>query len=562
MANYISNVLDPNNTPQTEPLADRKQVKNSAGGFVFAVDNWTRLDRWLVLGSEGGSFYASERDLTKQNIDGLKAALAENGVRFINTVVEVSHAGRAPKNEPALFALALAAADKRQDVSAYALAKLPEVARIPTHLFAFVEFVSALRGWGRALRSGVAEWYLSKPSDQLSYQLAKYQSRNGWSHRDVLRLCHAHPKGLDHQALLHWAVKGWDSVGEAAHENPVLAPIWAFERAKKLDVQTGVKELIRLIADYNLPRECVPTEFLNEVSVWDALLQKMPVTATIRNLGKMTSIGLIGPNSAAAKIVSERLADINILRKARLHPISVLLAQSTYKSGHGMKGNLSWSPVPRVVNSLEQAFYDSFVNAPKTGKRFYLGLDVSGSMASGNVAGTPLTPRDASAALAMVTMRTESDYYIAGFTGGAGGYGMRAYSDDSITPLALNPNMSLTDAVRTVSGLPFGSTDCALPMIDALRKKIPVDAFVIYTDSETYASGSVHPTVALQEYRNKMGIDAKLIVVGLVSNDFTIADPTDSGQMDVVGFNSSVPQVIAEFVGTENVAVAEEEEAE
>lgn len=557
MKNYISNVLDPSNTPQSEALPNKNQVKNSAGGFVFAVDNWTRLERFLILGSEGGSYYASERELTKQNIDGLKAALAEDGKRFVNTVSEISDAGRAPKNDPALLALALAVADKRKDVSSYALSKLNTVARIPTHLFHFAEYVQSLRGWGRALRSGVAEWYLSQPAQKLAYQMTKYQSRDGWTHRDLLRLCHAHPTSEDHKAILHWAVKGWESVGDAPHDNATLLPVWTFEKAKRLTPQTGTKELVGLIADYNLPRECVPTEFLSQVEVWEALLQKMPMTAMIRNLGKMTSIGLIAPNSDAARTVGNRLDDVELLHKSRIHPISVLMAQSVYKQGRGMKGSLTWSPVDRVVNALEKAFYASFANAPKTGKRFYIGLDVSGSMGIGNVAGTPLTPREAAAAMAMVTMKTEDEYYIAGFTNGPGtslhsGYG------SGVAKLEMTPNMSLTDAVRYTSNLPFGGTDCALPMIDALAQKIPADVFMVITDNETWA-GNVHPSVALQNYRNKMGIDSKLIVMGVVSNGFSIADPTDAGQMDVVGFDSAVPQVVAQFIGVGQPVAAEEE---
>lgn len=57
----------------------------------------------------------------------------------------------------------------------------------------------------------------------------------------------------------------------------------------------------------------------------------------------------------------------------------------------------------------------------------------------------------------------------------------------------------------------------------------------------------MHPTVALQLYRNKMGIPAKLIVCGMVSNSFTIADPTDAGMFDVVGFDAATPQVISVF---------------
>ena len=39
--------------------------------------------------------------------------------------------------------------------------------------------------------------------------------------------------------------------------------------------------------------------------------------------------------------------------------------------------------MPQVVDALDQAFERSFDTAPQTNQRFYLGIDVSGSMASG-----------------------------------------------------------------------------------------------------------------------------------------------------------------------------------
>jgi 60 kDa SS-A/Ro ribonucleoprotein len=56
-------------TPQSEPIPGADQVRNSAGGFAWAVDDWTRLRRFLILGSEGGSYYAGERELTRENAD-------------------------------------------------------------------------------------------------------------------------------------------------------------------------------------------------------------------------------------------------------------------------------------------------------------------------------------------------------------------------------------------------------------------------------------------------------------------------------------------------------------
>jgi 60 kDa SS-A/Ro ribonucleoprotein len=162
-----------------------------------------------------------------------------------------------------------------------------------------------------------------------------------------------------------------------------------------------------------------------------------------------------------------------------------------------------------------------------------------------------LTPRDASAALALVTAATEAQYEVVGFFAAEGGFkkrGRRVYDGytDGLTPLALSPRQRLDDAVKTVSNLPFGGTDCALPMLYAQDREREIDTFVILTDSETWA-GDVHPVQALRDYRDASGIDARLVVVGMVSNGFSIADPADPGMLDVVGFDTSTPQLISDF---------------
>ena len=96
-------------TPQSEPLPG--QVPNSAGGHGWQVDDWQRLARFLVLGSEGGSYYATERALTRENAQAVQRCIATDGARAVREIVAISKAGRAPKNDPAIFALALACAD-------------------------------------------------------------------------------------------------------------------------------------------------------------------------------------------------------------------------------------------------------------------------------------------------------------------------------------------------------------------------------------------------------------------------------------------------------------------
>ncbi|MCL2767556.1 MAG: hypothetical protein FWE49_02360 [Synergistaceae bacterium] len=40
---------------QQEPAFGKNMVKNNAGGYVFQVSPETRLDRFLILGTESGS---------------------------------------------------------------------------------------------------------------------------------------------------------------------------------------------------------------------------------------------------------------------------------------------------------------------------------------------------------------------------------------------------------------------------------------------------------------------------------------------------------------------------
>ena len=142
--------------------------------------------------------------------------------------------------------------------------------------------------------------------------------------------------------------------------------------------------------------------------VWEALLEEMPITALVRNLATMTRVGLLDPSSAATAHVVAELADAERIRRARVHPIAVLAALRTYASGRGARGRNEWWSVRQIVDALDAAFYTAFGNVTPTDKRLLLALDVSGSMESGWVAGIPgLSPRDASAALALVTAATE-----------------------------------------------------------------------------------------------------------------------------------------------------------
>lgn len=537
--NYVDQAasLNPQSavTPQTQAIPGRESemARNNAGGFTFTLDKWGTLDRFIMLGSENGNYYVGKKDVAKQSFANTLACIAEDGVRAVERAVEYSVSGRAPKNDGALVVLALAAAKGSAATQQAAFDALPKVARIGTHLFTFTSIFKAIGGkWNAAAKRGVSKWYTNRNTDKLAIQVLKYQQRDGWSHRDVLRLAHVKPQNDLQTNLFKYVVKG----GEALTQGDVIPRLVVdYEYLKRAP---NAKEVVRLIeGNEAISWELVPTQFLKDPDVLMALLPSMGLTAVIRQLGKLTAAGVLAPLSEGQKLVMSKLEDGEALKAQRVHPITILQALKQYSAGHGEKGSLVWTPNQRVVDSLDSAFYAAFSSVEKTDAGQYIAVDVSGSMSmeSSRVNGSPnLYARDVAACMAMAIARSSSNYHVVGFS-------------NSLRELKISPSMRLNDVIKVMSNLPFESTDCSLPMVDAKNKRMSgVDLFTVITDNETYA-GRVQPVQALRDYRKAYNQTAKLCVIGTSVSEFTIADPKDSGMMDIAGFDSAAPQIIADF---------------
>lgn len=527
-------------TPQGQPIPGKAQVENNAGGYVFETGIWGQLERFLILGSEGGTYYVGEAKLTDENGRVIMTCAKEDGARTVDTIVDVSERGRAVSNDPALFALAICASADDLETRKYALANLRRVARIFTHLAHFLTYVQNFRGWGRALREAVSDWYNFKPAGKLAYQMVKYRQRDGWTQGDVLKKAHPNPPTADHDFLYGWALGKRDastiveSIINIKDSGHPLELVGAYELAKDCE---NVDEILPIIQNHGLTREMIPTQFMKDARIWEALFNdgKMPMHALIRNLGNMTKCGFIDEAKFTDRAIAEAITDQERIRKSRLHPLAILTAMKVYESGGNLGwGAGEWTPSQKVVNALDEAFYLSFENVEPSGQRILLACDVSGSM-SIQISGSDwITCAEAVGALALITASTEPNSIIRGFS-------------HQFVNLGIDPRQRLTDVVRKMRHMNFGRTDCALPMLWALENEVELDSFVILTDNETWA-GNIHPVQALNEYRAKINPDAKLVVVGMASTGFTIADPADPNSLDVVGFDTSTPSAISEFI--------------
>lgn len=294
-------------------------------------------------------------------------------------------------------------------------------------------------------------------------------------------------------------------------------------------------------------REHIPTGFLHLKEVWQALLDDMPTTALIRNVNKMSVVGLFDDQENVNKVIS-RVQDPCKLKAAKIHPMQLLVAKTVYEKGRGDVGggnyrDMTWRVNDDIVQAFGDAFYQSFKGAAecKTGKKFMICLNVSTSMTQKGCSGCrSLTPVGAACAMALYTWNIEDDVEIVAFGGG-----------DELVDLkraeGFHRGMQLEEALERIEQLDLGDTNCALPMSHAREKFLEIDVFVVFTDSRpTFLTTNARD--ALRTYNKEMDRCAKFIVCGMNSSGHTVAHPDDPNMLDIVGFDLHVPQLICQFV--------------
>jgi 60 kDa SS-A/Ro ribonucleoprotein len=328
----------------------------------------------------------------------------------------------------------------------------------------------AFRGWGRSLRTAVADWYQNMPIEQLAYQSVKYVQREGWSNRDALRL--THPKTTDpiRNQLYKWIVDG--EIPEII--DPALHIIQGAEVIKKAET---AEQAASVVSDYRLPREAVPTQWIKTPEVQKVLALTMPMTARIRNLGNLSKYGILTETSEYTEDMVGALTDRRRLEKARIHPMQLFSALKTYGQGHGVRS--SWPVIKAITDALEKALYLSFGNIRMSGKRICIAIDVSGSMSAPINGMVNISCSEAAVAMALPMLMMEPNVTLVTF-------------DKECRLQEWNRHDTLATLAERIANGPHGGTDCAQPIIWAQDNKAEFDAFILLTDHETWA-GKVHP---------------------------------------------------------------------
>ncbi|MFI6813294.1 TROVE domain-containing protein [Nonomuraea sp. NPDC050328] len=555
-------------TPQTQPIPGHtNQVRNNAGGYSFAKDTWQRLEDFLILGTTGGTYYAGERALTTDNVGVLFEAIAKDGPRVVQLIVDISTAKppRAPKPGPAIFALAAAHVRGDQETRGTARRAVPLVCRTTDHLAKWFGYRKQLSGkasvrggaspvMGASTRRALTLWFLEGTAEEVAFRACKAMQRKtpageSFQLRDALRLAHPHRRQFrtpelsakllepGRQTLLGW-IAGTIPDDVARDE---LVTVDKFLTAKAV---TNVKQAVRVVVEQRVPWEFLPSELLREPEVWDALVDTVGLTALLRNLARMTRLGTLRPMGDATRRAVARLTDRDALVRARIHPMDAFLALRVYGSGRSQPNPRAaahtWAPVPAVLDALEETYELSFGSVEPSGRRLLVAVDSSGSMSGGwygravEVGGSMIgTPYEVGCAMAVMLARIEK------------GNAHVIDVDISVHRSRVTPRTNLRE-IRSwrPSG---GGTDLSLPFTWAAGERLAVDGFVVLTDSESWA-GRSHPSQALESYRRTTSAQARVVVAAMTPAGHTIGDPGDAGVLNMAGLDASLPMVVNGFL--------------
>jgi 60 kDa SS-A/Ro ribonucleoprotein len=504
------------------------KVFNRAGGVGYTITDAELLRRFLLLGTDQNTYYATAKELSHDALLRLLPFIKNNVQEVVVEAVDVSQRRLAPRNIHAVHALAIATHyAKTDDDRAFVLEAIPLVIRHGGELLQYVAMLEVLGSWGRFKRRAVTTWLNTKKPVDLAYTVLKYAQRQGWSMRDVLRVAHPRPVDETVSMIYRWVITppNVDDLHRAHVANDVVG-LWV--AAARLKGAKTEQEVVDVLRAYPVSHEFVPNTWYASRAVWQALVPNMPILALLRALPTLTRAGVRDTETLTIiRTTFQNHAD-------RIHPIRWLYATEVYKSGRGTRS--SWEPWDALVELLDSCTRASFERYRHVVPgRVLVAIDASGSMGRyllGNA-------RVFDLALAMA--------YTLAPQGASQG---DVILFDTEAPCVLDGGGDYQTFMQRGRELFLkygGGTDLSLPLQYAAERAY--DAVVIFTDNETWAGvhGKDVGAYIVNHFRPKCP-RTKVILCAMTATTYSAA-PSDTHVLNVCGFDLSVPHIITSFLG-------------
>lgn len=574
--------------------------KNAAGGVAYQSSDAQKLRRFLLLGTESSTMYASASDISDSALVFLRQFITSDPMTVLSVIGEM--ADRLPHKREALWAMAMVSGTKfvpvdslksfndlkieaygyvdigvgnHQAVMTQLYSVLGRLVGTFGDLLEFLLYKRIANGKRLVVSSGlknfVSGFFNSMGVDDIHYQLNKYGNKavriNGNEYAinvaDVLNLTHyKHPLEPQRLVLSYWY--NYYSVGKDSESTQRALDLLA--------TRTETQRIFESTATLRLVNQ-----FVNTIDTQEGYEYVAPMLLNgIEQYGWTWEV--IAPNylvpekSAWARQIWSALIG-NDQSQFKM-PMNAMLRMISRLESYGYLGDNDDSQ--GLTNQIVQALNnrDRIVKSRINPFRPFV---TWGYYRKTTGAGTLLLKsleQAITAAYRNVKPHNKKVLYAIDGSGSMNcdqvtGTGMDA-SQVAIalaaifkgveSNLAANYAVVFDGRVRKVieptladidMDMPGGETNCASPIqwAEANHKGIGAfDAFVIITDSQSWYGNSYNVQDALDHYREKYNPNAKLVVLQLTGDNGGLFRQDCSYCLELVGFDASAIDVINTFI--------------
>lgn len=402
------------------------------------------------------------------------------------------------------------------------------------HLYEKLNFkLYGTTGWNYHIKQMVHDWYHLKSVKDLAFQITRYKSAYGWSHRDVLRLAHVKPSNDMINSIFKYITQ--ETVYNNHSEKAVFDYLIACNGILK---EYNIDKVIEYICTFNLTLEQIPKHLLDNHKVWVTLIPNMSTDVLLLNLNKISSLYILDDYPDMLKLILDKIKHV------QMNPLKLFVIIKKYKNDsrfiYKMPPPLKWKPNPIIIQALYDAFYNSFSGLKSIDKKILVVLDTSPSMSWNNIVNDrgerelSISAADISCVMAMMLQHVGKHVNIVSF-------------DISMKKLDISSRYQLDKNLEQVKNKEVDNIDSALPFVWAMNNNEKYDAVIIITDDDSVRQ--INPSTALQVYRDEMNINTKLIMMKLTSELSRVSSENDDiYTLNMHGFNTHMYSIMNTFL--------------
>ncbi len=479
-------------------------VRNDAGTTAYELSPKATLARLAATGCLTRTFYAS----AETQLDRVLDLANQVDVDFLAKTALYARRKGFMKDMPALLCAVLATRDLDRLIEVF-----PEVIDNGKMLRNFVQIlrsgVTGRKSLGSAPKRLVRQW-LERATER---QLIQATIGNDPSLADVVKMVHPRPADASREAFYAWLVgKPYDAA--ALPETLRAFEAWKISRMGEVPA--------------------VPFQMLTALDLgrgeWTGIAKNASWQTTRMNLNTFARHGVFD-SSAMVHLLAARLADPDLVRRAKVFPYQLLVA--FMNAGNDV-------PV-ELRNALQDAMETAISNVPEVVGKIVICPDVSGSMqapVTGFRKGASSKVRciDVAALVAAAFLRKNREARVLPF-------------EVKVVDVKLNPRDSVMTNATALAKIRGGGTNCSAPLALLNQEKSTPDLVVFVSDNESWADPKANRGTAMMVEWEKLknrNPKARLVCIDIVPNMTTQA-PDRKDILNIAGFSDNVFDLIASF---------------